>query len=170
MQAAIKELDDEDAQNAQEEKQDRNSRKKNKRNKKNKKKAEKAAEAAEEPVDAEPETEVLTSFEDTEELAEGANDDHKVISMADRLAGASSVEDEDIDEDSDEEQEDISDLEKTESLDEILAVEGISLEGGNTEENVMGMYHAGFSILEISKLLDLGVGEVKYVIDKHQGE
>lgn len=170
VQAAIKELDDEDAQNAQEEKQDRNSRKKNKRNKKNKKKAEKAAEAAEEPVDAESETEVLTSFEDTEELAEEANDDHKVISMADRLAGASSVEDEDIDEDSDEEQEDISDLEKTESLDEILAVEGISLEGGNTEENVMGMYHAGFSILEISKLLDLGVGEVKYVIDKHQGE
>ena len=67
-------------------------------------------------------------------------------------------------------QEDVSDLEQTESLDEILAVEGISLEGGSTEENVMGMYHAGFSILEISKLLDLGVGEVKYVIDKHQGE
>ena len=66
--------------------------------------------------------------------------------------------------------EDISDLEQTESLDEILAVEGISLDGGTTEENVMGMYHAGFSILEISKLLDLGVGEVKYVIDKHQGE
>jgi DNA-directed RNA polymerase specialized sigma24 family protein len=34
----------------------------------------------------------------------------------------------------------------------------------------MGMYKAGFSILEIAKLLGLGVGEVKSVVDKHQGE
>ncbi|MBQ4275744.1 MAG: hypothetical protein II717_04360 [Lachnospiraceae bacterium] len=112
-------------------------------------------------------------IEDSEEEIEEAEDDeddgqNRVISISDRISRAAA---DDSDEDEDEEEkEDVSDVEQTESLDEILAVEGISLEGGNTEENVMGMYHAGFSILEISKLLDIGVGEVKYVIDKHQGE
>lgn len=112
-------------------------------------------------------------IEDSEEEIEEAEDDeddgqNRVISISDRISKAAA---DDSDEDEDEEEkEDVSDVEQTESLDEILAVEGISLEGGNTEENVMGMYHAGFSILEISKLLDIGVGEVKYVIDKHQGE
>jgi DNA repair exonuclease SbcCD ATPase subunit len=115
------------------------------------------------------EDEIEDSEEKIEEAEDGEDDgQNRVISISDRISRAAA---DDSDEDEDEEEkEDVSDVEQTESLDEILAVEGISLEGGNTEENVMGMYHAGFSILEISKLLDIGVGEVKYVIDKHQGE
>ena len=101
--------------------------------------------------------------EDIEEALEDAEEE-----IAEAAEEAEDIEE--FFEEEEEQKEDISDLEQTESLDEILAVEGINLEGGDTEENVMDMYHAGFSILEISKLLDLGVGEVKYVIDKHQGE
>ena len=57
-----------------------------------------------------------------------------------------------------------------ENLDEILDRDGINITDGDTVGNVMEMYHAGFSILEISKVMNLGVSEVKYVIDQHQGE
>ena len=161
--------------------------------------AEEAEDAAEEVIgDTEELAEDVEAAEEAVEEEVEEAEESNVISMADRLSRAADDEEEDIDEDTAEdleeeaeelaeeveeaenideffeddevEKEDISDLEKTESLDEILAVEGINLEGGDTEENVMDMYHAGFSILEISKLLDLGVGEVKFFIDKHQGE
>ena len=161
--------------------------------------ADEAEDAAEEVIgDTEELAEDVEAAEEAVEEEVEEAEESNVISMADRLSRAADDEEEDIDEDTAEdleeeaeelaeeveeaenideffeddevEKEDISDLEKTESLDEILAVEGINLEGGDTEENVMDMYHAGFSILEISKLLDLGVGEVKFFIDKHQGE
>ena len=52
----------------------------------------------------------------------------------------------------------------------MLAAEGIDLTDGDTVGNIMEMFNAGFSIIEISKVLHLGVGEVKAIIDKQQGE
>ena len=56
-----------------------------------------------------------------------------------------------------------------ESLDEILAEEGIDISDGDVNGNVIGMYQAGFSIIEISKVMKLGVSDVKYIID-HQSK
>ena len=58
---------------------------------------------------------------------------------------------------------------ETPELDEMLQAEGISLTEGDTVGNIMEMFNAGFSIIEISKVLGIGVGEVKAVIDKQQG-
>ena len=51
----------------------------------------------------------------------------------------------------------------------MLEKEGIDITDGDTVGNVLEMYKTGFSILEISKVLGLGVEEVKSIIDK-QGE
>ena len=40
----------------------------------------------------------------------------------------------------------------------------------NKEDNIMVMYNSGFSIIEISKVLDLDVSSVKSFIDSHRGE
>ncbi len=53
------------------------------------------------------------------------------------------------------------------SLDAMLEGEDVSL-AGSVDENVMGMYWNGFSILEIAKKLGLGVGEVKSIVDNHR--
>ena len=45
--------------------------------------------------------------------------------------------------------------------------EGIDLSGGDQTANILTMYGAGFSIIEISKVLKMGVSEVKYVIDSN---
>ena len=60
---------------------------------------------------------------------------------------------------------DDTDLRDVSNLDEILDREGIDITDGDVEGNVLGMYHAGFSIIEISKVMKMGVGEVKYIID-----
>ena len=62
------------------------------------------------------------------------------------------------------------DLTEVEDLDEILDKEGIEITDGDTVGNIMEMYNAGFSIIEISKVMNVGVSEVKYVIDSHQGD
>ena len=59
---------------------------------------------------------------------------------------------------------------ETPDLDDMLSAEGISLTEGDTVGNIMEMFNAGFSIIEISKVLGIGVGEVKAIIDKQQGE
>lgn len=59
---------------------------------------------------------------------------------------------------------------ETPDLDEMLSAEGISLTEGDTVGNIMEMFNAGFSIIEISKVLGIGVGEIKAIIDKQQGE
>ena len=56
-----------------------------------------------------------------------------------------------------------------ENLDEILDREGIDISDGDTVGNIMEMFGAGFSIIEISKVLKLEVSEVKEIIDKEQG-
>ena len=62
------------------------------------------------------------------------------------------------------------DLTEAENLDEILDKEGIEITDGDTVGNIMEMYNAGFSIIEISKVMNVGGSEVKYVIDSHQGD
>ncbi|MBO6164955.1 MAG: hypothetical protein J6O17_01110, partial [Eubacterium sp.] len=62
------------------------------------------------------------------------------------------------------------DFSEVENLDEILDKEGIEITDGDTVGNIMEMYNAGFSIIEISKVMNVGVSEVKYVIDSHQGD
>nr|MCR4845440.1 hypothetical protein [Eubacterium sp.] len=57
-----------------------------------------------------------------------------------------------------------------EGLDEMLKSEGINIAEGDTVGNIMDMFNAGFSIIEISKVLKISVGEVKAIIDKQQGE
>ena len=57
-----------------------------------------------------------------------------------------------------------------ENLDDMLKQEGINISDGDTTENIMSMFKAGFSIIEISKVIGLGVEEVKNVIDANQGE
>ena len=57
------------------------------------------------------------------------------------------------------------DLRAIETLDQIIDREGIDLSSGDQTKNILGMYHAGLSIIEISKVLKMGVSEVKYVID-----
>ncbi len=59
---------------------------------------------------------------------------------------------------------------ETPDLDDMLSAEGISLTEGDTVGNIMEMFNAGFSIIEISKVLGIGVGEIKAIIDKQQGE
>ena len=59
---------------------------------------------------------------------------------------------------------------ETPDLDEMVSAEGISLTEGDTVGNIMEMFNAGFSIIEISKVLGIGVGEIKAIIDKQQGE
>ena len=60
--------------------------------------------------------------------------------------------------------------EEKEGLDEMLKSEGINIAEGDTVGNIMDMFNAGFSIIEISKVLKISVGEVKAIIDKQQGE
>ena len=52
----------------------------------------------------------------------------------------------------------------------MLESEGIDLSKGDTVGNIMEMFNAGFSIIEISKVLKISVGEVKKIIDNQQGE
>ena len=64
----------------------------------------------------------------------------------------------------------LSGLDEIENLDEILDREGIYISEGDTVGNVIAMYNTGFSIIEISKVLKIEVGEVKSIIDMHQGD
>ena len=67
--------------------------------------------------------------------------------------------DEDFDEDDD--------LQAITNLDQILDREGIDLSAEDPTINILTMYGAGLSIIEISKVLKMGVGEVKYIIDSN---
>ena len=68
--------------------------------------------------------------------------------------------DEDFDDDED-------DLKAITNLDQILDREGIDLTAEDPTVNILTMYGAGLSIIEISKVLKMGVGEVKYIIDSN---
>lgn len=53
----------------------------------------------------------------------------------------------------------------------VMPAAGIpDISGDNRDDSIMEMFHAGFSILEISKVVHEGVEVVKQVIDQHQGE
>ena len=79
-----------------------------------------------------------------------------------------SAEDEDeLDEFDDEFDEDEDDLKTITNLDQILDREGIDLNAEDPTLNILTMYGAGLSIIEISKVLKMGVGEVKYIIDSN---
>ncbi len=112
-----------------------------------------------EPESEEEPSESEEDISDTEEEPEAGSNDKE---ESEEEYVTADDEDDDIDYDED--------YETKETLEEMLREEGIDIEGGSTEENVMGMYQAGFSILEIAKLLGIGVGEVKSIVDKHQGE
>ena len=76
--------------------------------------------------------------------------------------------DEDFDEDFDDEfDDDEDDLRAITNLDQILDREGIDLAAEDPTVNILTMYGAGLSIIEISKVLKMGVGEVKYIIDSN---
>ncbi|MBR6401744.1 MAG: hypothetical protein IKS48_00005, partial [Eubacterium sp.] len=75
----------------------------------------------------------------------------------------------DFDDLDDFDEEELESLAGVENLDEILDREGIDLTEGDNVGNIMEMFKAGFSIIEISKVLEIGVSEVKSVIDKEQG-
>ena len=76
--------------------------------------------------------------------------------------------DEDFDEDFDDEfDDDEDDLKAITNLDQILDREGIDLAAEDPTVNILTMYGAGLSIIEISKVLKMGVGEVKYIIDSN---
>ena len=59
------------------------------------------------------------------------------------------------------------DLKAITNLDQILDREGIDLAAEDPTVNILTMYGAGLSIIEISKVLKMGVGEVKYIIDSN---
>ena len=69
-----------------------------------------------------------------------------------------------FDEDFDDEEDD---LKAITNLDQILDREGIDLNAEDPTLNILTMYGAGLSIIEISKVLKMGVGEVKYIIDSN---
>ena len=73
----------------------------------------------------------------------------------------------DDDEFDDEFDEDDDDLQSITNLDQILDREGIDLSAEDPTINILTMYGAGLSIIEISKVLKMGVGEVKYIIDSN---
>ena len=73
----------------------------------------------------------------------------------------------DDDEFDDEFDEDDDDLQSITNLDQILDREGIDLSAEDPTVNILTMYGAGLSIIEISKVLKMGVGEVKYIIDSN---
>ena len=143
--------------------------------------AEDIAEEVEEAADAEDtaeENEEAVVAEDIDEDDEDADDED--IDEDDEDAGDEDDDDEiDDDEpddfdgildDDDDEDDDFEEESAENNLDEILRQEGIEISSNNKEDNIMGMYNAGFSILEISKVLKIGVSEVKKCIDAHQGE
>ena len=154
--------------------------------------AEDIAEEVEEAEDIADEVEEAKDAEDTaeeneeavvaedfdEEVDEDADDED--IDEDDEDAGNEDDDDEiDDDEpddfdgildDDDDEDDDFEEESAENNLDEILRQEGIEISSNNKEDNIMGMYNAGFSILEISKVLKIGVSEVKKCIDAHQGE
>ena len=61
---------------------------------------------------------------------------------------------------------------KDEEFDVVAILDGkvTKVSNDDTVGNIMEMYDAGFSIIEISKVIGLGVSEVKFIIDKHQGD
>ncbi len=72
--------------------------------------------------------------------------------------------DDDFDDEFDDEEDD---LKAITNLDQILDREGIDLTAEDPTVNILTMYGAGLSIIEISKVLKMGVGEVKYIIDSN---
>jgi hypothetical protein len=121
-------------------------------------------------VEAEEEVETVASekVEDfAEEIKEEADENVETLQP---IEEDSPYYDEDLDDLDDEDYEDEDDLTEAENLDDILDREGIEITDGDTVGNIMEMYNAGFSIIEISKVMNVGVSEVKYVIDSHQGD
>ena len=161
--------------------------KKNKKNKKNKKKNKETEESeaeeseteelvaeaevadAEEAIEAEavePETDNNEGLSEDESQAATQNQDgvEELMPIEEPVAEDSADEFEDFDD------RELSGLDEVENLDEILDREGIYITEGDTVGNVIAMYSTGFSIIEISKVLKIEVGEVKSIIDMNQGD
>ena len=97
------------------------------------------------------------------EVAESAIED----ATKETLGHETLEDDEDLDEFEDEFDDDEDDLKAITNLDQILDREGIDLNAEDPTLNILTMYGAGLSIIEISKVLKMGVGEVKYIIDSN---
>ena len=134
--------------------------------------AEEAADEAEEAVGeaveeaADEADEAEEAVEEAEDEAEEADDE---ADEAEEEAAAEPVSDDlddydDFDEDFDDDEDD---LKAITNLDQILDREGIDLTAEDPTVNILTMYGAGLSIIEISKVLKMGVGEVKYIIDSN---
>ena len=130
--------------------------------------ADEAEEAVEEAVEeaADEADEAEEAVEEAEDEAEEADDE---ADEAEEEAAAEPVSDDlddydDFDEDFDDDEDD---LKAITNLDQILDREGIDLTAEDPTVNILTMYGAGLSIIEISKVLKMGVGEVKYIIDSN---
>ena len=123
-----------------------------------------AAQAEDDPDEEEPDrtTGVVLPF------VPGDVADKAIEDAARETLRRDSAEDEDeLDEFDDEFDEDEDDLKTITNLDQILDREGIDLNAEDPTLNILTMYGAGLSIIEISKVLKMGVGEVKYIIDSN---
>ena len=110
---------------------------------------------AEESKDSE-EDEAEEEYEESEEESEEEEPEEADEDEAE--------EDFDYDDEFDDEDDD---LRPIETLDQIIDREGIDLSYGDPRENVLILYNAGLSIIEISKVLKMGVSDVKYIIDSN---
>ncbi len=118
-----------------------------------------AEEAADEAEEAEEAADEADEAEEAEEAEEEAVEEAAAEPVSDDLDDYDDF-DEDFDDDED-------DLKAITNLDQILDREGIDLTAEDPTVNILTMYGAGLSIIEISKVLKMGVGEVKYIIDSN---
>ena len=131
-----------------------------------------AEEETEEYEEAEDESSNIVAFPqdsgaDQKAIEEAVRDTLVRKARRDRK-GQQNDSDEDFDEDFDDEfDDDEDDLKAITNLDQILDREGIDLAAEDPTVNILTMYGAGLSIIEISKVLKMGVGEVKYIIDSN---
>ena len=138
--------------------------------------AEEAEGEADEAEEAEDEVDEADEAEEAEEAADEADEaeeaeeaEEEAEEEAVEEAAAEPVSDDlddydDFDEDFDDDEDD---LKAITNLDQILDREGIDLTAEDPTVNILTMYGAGLSIIEISKVLKMGVGEVKYIIDSN---
>ena len=134
--------------------------------------ADEAEEAVEEVVEEaadEAEEAVGEAVEEADDEADEAEEAEEAEEEALEEAAAEPVSDDlddydDFDEDFDDDEDD---LKAITNLDQILDREGIDLTAEDPTVNILTMYGAGLSIIEISKVLKMGVGEVKYIIDSN---
>ena len=130
--------------------------------------ADEAEEAVEEAVEeADDEAEEAADEADEAEEAEEAEEEAEEEAVEEAAAEPVSDDLDDYDDFDEDFDDDEDDLKAITNLDQILDREGIDLTAEDPTVNILTMYGAGLSIIEISKVLKMGVGEVKYIIDSN---